>query len=132
MNEFPPESSDPIRPREAALIWLAASAGPPRQRARDQQSDLAGVALRNQILRGLVDHDPEPAEMERAIEEVVTSLDGQLRGPARSLGLLIMQEWESVRLNPGYWEWQMADAIAGSNGAREPKRKRTRGEERSA
>jgi len=48
-----------------ALLLLASGDLLPRQRARDQQADISGSALKARILNELVLLDPEPVQMER-------------------------------------------------------------------
>jgi len=51
--------ADDLRPRDLALLLLASGELSPRQRARDQQADLAGAGLKRCVLAELVARDPE-------------------------------------------------------------------------
>ena len=103
------------RPRDLALLLLATSGEPPRQRARDQQADRAGMELRRRILDRLADLDPEPEAIEPALAEIVHAL-GEPSGPARGVCALIRQEWDQARLAPALWDWLKAEALAASRG----------------
>jgi hypothetical protein len=52
----------------------------PRQRARDQQADLAGLQLKRRILDRLAALDPEPADLEGALIRIVEEF-GEPTGP---------------------------------------------------
>lgn len=110
------------RPRDLALLLLAAESGPPRARAREQQSDRAGEATKHEILRELAVLDPEPDALSPALEAIVTRL-GEPSGPARALALLLLQEWEAVQAQPSCWEWHLSEAIGRSS----PPRSQSRG-----
>jgi hypothetical protein len=72
------------RPRDLALLLLAASNLPPRARARDQQTNLAGLALRRGVLDCLAALDPEPKDLESALMTIVAEL-GEPTGPTRGV-----------------------------------------------
>ncbi|MEJ7638233.1 MAG: hypothetical protein WKF75_09735 [Singulisphaera sp.] len=103
------------RPRDLALLLLAATGESPRQRARDQQADRAGMELRRRVLDRLADLDPEPEAIEPALAEIVHAL-GEPSGPARGVCALMRQEWDQARLAPGLWDWLRAEALAASRG----------------
>ena len=63
-------SPEPLRPRDLALLLLASRDLRPRQRARDQQADAAGLALKRRVLDRVAALDPEPAEFEAALVEL--------------------------------------------------------------
>ena len=103
------------RPRDLALLLLAISDEPPRQRARDQQADRAGMQLGRRILERLAELDPEPEALEPALVEIVHAL-GEPSGPARGVCALIREEWEQARISPALWDWLTAEALAASRG----------------
>jgi hypothetical protein len=107
----PDPDDSPRRPRDLALLLLAAGGDPPRQRARDQQADRAGAALRRRVLDRLAALDPEPQGCEAALARIVAEF-GEPSGPTRGVCGLILREWESARLSPGYWAWLLAEALA--------------------
>src|SRR5918998_3074782 len=113
----------PRRPRDLALLLLATSGEPPRQRARDQQADRAGLELRRRILERLAHLDPEPEGIEPALAEIVHAL-GEPSGPARGVCALIREEWDQARLAPGLWDWFRAEALAASRGESNRRRRR--------
>jgi len=128
-----PETTDPTvgptpdglrRPRDLALLLLAADAGPPRARARDQQADRAGGALRRAVLDRVAALDPEPDDLDAALAAVAADL-GAPTGPARAVGALFRREWDDARAAPGYWAWLLAEALERSSA--DPDRDRGRG-----
>lgn len=118
-----PES--PRRPRDLALLLLAAEVRPPRARARDQQADLAGSVLRREILDRIAARDPEPDGLDIALTSIVAEL-GEPNGPTRALCAAFRDEWEAGRSSPGFWGWLLAEAVQASRPAElgEPSRRR--------
>ena len=100
-----------IRPRDLAVMLLAASHEPPRARARDQQADRAGGALRRRVLDRIVCEDPEPEALEATLSEIVAAF-GEPSGPTRGVCSMFRQEWAESRLAPGYWTWLLSEALA--------------------
>jgi hypothetical protein len=90
-----------MRPRDFALLLLASGDVAPRQRARDQQADRAGLDLRRRVLEALVASDPEPEYLEPALLAVVEEL-GPPTGPTRSLAAGLYEEWQAAA---GSSEW---------------------------
>src|SRR5262249_21750470 len=93
--------ADALRPRDFALLQLASGDALPRQRARDQQADRAGLQLKRQVLERLAAFDPEPAELEATLARIVEEI-GQPTGPTRALAVLIRDEWQAACAAP---EW---------------------------
>jgi hypothetical protein len=91
----------PLRPRDLAVLLLASGDVAPRQRARDQQADRAGLELKRRVLTELVELDPEPDELEATLMQVVAEF-GPPTGPTRSLALSFLEEW---RMAAGTPEW---------------------------
>ena len=114
------------RPRDMALLLLAIGGDPPRQRARDQQADVAGSDLHRRVLDRLAALDPEPAECETALARIVAEI-GEPTGPTRGVCLRVRQEWEECRASPAAWSWMLAEALAAGEGV--PGRRRGRGPE---
>jgi hypothetical protein len=106
------------RPGDLARVLLAGSSGPPRARARDQQADLAGEALRKEVLHRVILLDPEPEDLEATLLSIVAGL-GEPTGPTRAIGLTILQEWEMVLANSGYWSFLIGEALQGDARSRE-------------
>lgn len=119
--------NDTIRPRDLAVLLLAMGDDPPRDRARDQQADRAGLALRRDVLDRLAALDPEPHEIDASLAQIVQDL-GEPSGPSRAIALSILQEWESSKIGPGYWSWLVSEALAAGDGPR-PRRKRRDGDD---
>jgi hypothetical protein len=105
--EFPAE---PLRPGDFAGVLLAAGGDPPRARARDQQADMIGEALKRRVLNRLVVLDPEPEAMEAALLTIVEEL-GEPSGPTRAVCTAIAQEWEMARLSSGFWPYLIEQAM---------------------
>ena len=91
----------PVRPRDLALLSLASGDLLPRQRARDQQADRAGLELKRQLLDRVASIDPEPAELERTLLDIVDQI-GPPTGPTRALAITILEEWRMACATP---EW---------------------------
>jgi hypothetical protein len=111
-------NSEGRRPRDLALLLLAAPDEPPRARARDQQADRAGGALRRCILDRIAALDPEPEAFEAALASIIQEF-GEPTGPTRSLCALILGEWTACQAAPDAWAWLLAEAVAGTD--REPR-----------
>jgi hypothetical protein len=99
MNDAEP----PLRPHDFALLLLAGGDTAPRRRARDQQADTAGLALKRRILEQLIVLDPEPAALEAALVSIVERL-GPPFGPTRSIALLLLEEWNLACGLPAWLE----------------------------
>jgi hypothetical protein len=101
--------ADAIRPRDFALLLLASDAAP-RQRARDQQADLAGADLRRRVLAEVVALDPEPCDLEAALVAVVESL-GPPPGPTRALARTFLEEWRAAAAAPEWVAHLLGEAV---------------------
>jgi hypothetical protein len=98
------------RPRDMALLLLAAGGRPPRLRARDQRPDQLGGNLRCQVLQRLAALDPEPGELPAALASIVAEL-GEPSGPPRAVAALLLEEWQASQRLPGYWDWLLREAL---------------------
>jgi hypothetical protein len=85
----------PLRPRDLAVLMLGSGETMPRQRARDQQADRAGLELKRRLLTEVVAVDPEPEDLEAALLRIVTDV-GAPTGPTRALALAFLDEWRSA------------------------------------
>jgi len=113
-------TTDSMRPRELALLLLAASGKPPRKRARDQQADRAGLALKRQLLDRLIGLDPDPEAVETTLARIVLEI-GSPTGPSRAIAGSVRDELEAAQQNPAFIEQLLGDAVeaaAGLRGAR--------------
>ena len=99
-----------MRPSDLALFLLASGENQPRKRARDQQADIAGLELKRQILDLLIAADPEPADLDAALMQIVIQL-GPPNGPTRAICGSIREEWEDAMLVPGFTEWLIEQAL---------------------
>jgi hypothetical protein len=115
------------RPKELALLLLASGDLMPRQRARDQQADIAGLELKRAMLHALVARDPEPEELELALAEAVAT-HGDSVGPARAIALSILDDWQAAH-SPAFVAWLLEEAIVEGQRPAEGRRgKRRRGQ----
>ena len=112
MPSSEPDSNQPLllRPGDFARILLATGGAPPRARARDQQADLAGEAVRQRILDRLAALDPEPVDLEASLLAIIAEQD-EPAGPARGVCTAILQEWQMALSNPAYWSFLVQEAI---------------------
>ncbi len=92
-----PGSTRRLRANLACGKWIA-----PRARAKDQQADLAGEALRQRVLNRLIVLGPDPEELETALLAVIMEF-GEPAGPTRGVCTAIHQEWEMACIQPDYW-----------------------------
>lgn len=116
------ESPLPLRPRDLALLLLASGDALPRQRARDQQADRAGLDLKRRLLDAITALDPEPEDLEAGLLSIIEGL-GPPTGPTRCLALAFREEWETAATTPGWVEHLLAQAVRP-----EPRAKRPSGE----
>ena len=103
-------AAEPRRPRDLALLLLAIGTDPPRLRARDQQADVAGAALRQRVLDRLAALDPEPADLDAALASIV-AVFGDPTGPTRGVCVQLRREWDEAVAAPGAWAWLIAEAL---------------------
>jgi hypothetical protein len=92
---------DLLRPRDLALLLLASGDLRPRQRARDQQADLAGLQLKHRLLERLATLDPEPGDLEATLARLVAEM-GPPTGPTRAIAVSVRDEWQAACTAP---EW---------------------------
>jgi hypothetical protein len=118
-----------LRPADMALFLLASGALLPRKRARDQQADLAGLALKRRALDLLVAYDPEPGELERCLAQIVEEL-GPPSGPARAICAGVRDEWEQLAATPGMIDWLVIEALREGQGVQRRKGRRDKGTDR--
>ncbi len=115
MSDTP--EADLVRPRDLALLMLASGDLLPRQRARDQASDRAGLDLKRRILEGVAARDPEPGELDGALMDLVEDL-GPPTGPTRAVAREFRDEWRAACLAPEFLAQLLAQAVAEDKGER--------------
>jgi hypothetical protein len=108
------DQSEPLRPRDFALLLLASGDLAPRQRARDQQADRAGLDLKRRLLDALAAQDPEAGDLEAALLAIVEEL-GPPTGPTRSLALALLEEWQMAADNPQWVTHLLDEAMRWNN-----------------
>ena len=104
-----PADPEPPRPRDLAVLLLASGDLLPRQRARDQQADLAGLALKKRVLEEVAALDPEPDELEAALLNIVEAM-GPPTGPTRAVAVTFRDEWQALPANPAWIELLQTEA----------------------
>ncbi len=108
-----PNEGGPLRPRDLALLMLASGDLRPRQRARDQQADRAGLDLKRRILDRIAALDPEPEGLEAALLCIVEEF-GPPTGPTRAIALTVREEWQAACLAPEWVAQLLGEAVRGS------------------
>jgi hypothetical protein len=99
-----------LRPRDLALLLLASGDLLPRQRARDQQADQAGLALKRRLLDRLAALDPEPEDLEAALLRIIEEIGPPL-GPARAIALSIREEWQAACASEEFVSQLLGEAV---------------------
>jgi len=98
-----------LRPRDLALLLLSSGDLRPRQRARDQQADQAGLALKRRVLDRLAGLDPEPADLEGCLQKIVDEF-GSPHGPTRAIAASVRDEWQAACSSPEWISQLLQDA----------------------
>jgi hypothetical protein len=99
-----------LRPRDLALLLLASRDLRPRQRARDQQADVAGLELKRRVLHEVAALDPEPADLEPVLAGIVAEM-GEPSGPARAIATVVRDEWRMACCSPEWVGQLLAEAV---------------------
>ena len=103
--------TDPLpTPRAFALLLLGSGEAAPRQRARDQQADDAGLDLKRRLLAEVVARDPAPADFEAELLAVVDDF-GPPTGPTRAVALGVLEEWRLAATSPGWVPHLLGEAV---------------------
>ena len=102
--------AEPLRPRDFALLLLASGDALPRQRARDQQADRAGLELKRRVLERLAALDPEPADLEAALAQIIDEV-GPPAGPTRAVAVLVREEWQAACAAPEWVAHLLGEAV---------------------
>lgn len=104
------DASTTLRPRDLAVLLLASSDLLPRQRARDQQADRAGMELKRQLLERLAYLDPEPDALEIALTDIVDQF-GPPTGPTRAMARSFLEDWQAACVSPEWIEQLLEEAV---------------------
>lgn len=117
------QTGQALRPRDLALLLLASGDLLPRQRARDQMADLAGMEIKRGLLARLADADPEPEEFESVLLKATEEM-GPPFGPTRAVAAVIRDEWQAAAMSPEWVSQLLSEAVNNSASQREkPKEK---------
>ena len=103
-----------MRPRDFGLLLLSGANSAPRQRARDQQADRAGLKLRRQLLERLIAMDPDDEQLEAALSEVIEQM-GPPTGPTRAIAAGVRDEWHLANADPQFIEHLLGEAVGGGD-----------------
>jgi hypothetical protein len=109
-------ANEPLAPRDFALLLLASGELAPRQRARDQQADRAGLELKRRLLTELVARDPADADLEATLLAIVDAF-GPPTGPTRAVARALLEEWQSARASPALVAHLLGEAARRSGAA---------------
>ena len=107
-----------IRPAQFATLLLGSGESLPRARARDQQADLAGSRLKQQVLRRVIELDPEPTDFHVILDAIIAEI-GEPTGPTRAMARLIVEEWISTNPHPSLTEWLLQQAVQSNSKPRQ-------------
>src|SRR5258707_14617370 len=125
-----PTPGEMLRPRDLAWLLLASRDLLPRQRARDQQADLAGMQLKRRVLDRLAALDPDPAELEGALVRIIEEI-GPPTGPTRAIATELRDEWHIAIATPEWVAQLLGEAMTRTKGDGTPECKgprRTKGD----
>jgi len=100
----------PLRPRDLAVLLLASRDLRPRIRARDQQSDRAGLELKRRVLDSVARIDPEPDELDAALARIVEEI-GPPTGPSRAIAASFREDWQAGLAAPEWIAYLLDEAI---------------------
>ena len=98
------------RPKDIALFLLGSGETGPRQRARDQQADAAGLDLKRRVLTEVVARDPDPDGLEAALLEIVDAF-GPPTGPTRAVARSVLEEWRFAASAAGWVPHLLGEAV---------------------
>lgn len=115
------DSDETLRPRDLALLLLASGDVRPRIRARDQEADRTGLALKRRVLDRLAALDPEPPELIAALAQIIDEI-GPPTGPTRGVAISFQDDWQAALAAP---EW-IAHLLAAAAQAGEEDTRRAR------
>jgi hypothetical protein len=114
--------TEPLRPRDIALLMLSSGDLLPRQRARDQQADLAGLQLKRRVLDRLAALDPDPNDIETALVQIIEEI-GPPHGPTRAVAANVRDDWRAACAAPDWVAQLLADAANQSTSENEGRRR---------
>jgi hypothetical protein len=116
------DASEPMRPRDFALLLLASRDLRPRQRARDQQADRAGLELKRHLLEEVAAIDPDPGELDVELMRIAGRL-GEPSGPPRAIAAIVREEWAMACTSPEWVSQLLAEALESPEAAKKERRR---------
>ena len=97
----------PLRPADFCrqlLAALDASEGRRKRRKRDTTPDAIGIALKHDLIEGVVQEDPAPENFERWLMERCQAA-GTSSGPVRAMALDLYDEWRLAEASGSFRSW---------------------------
>jgi hypothetical protein len=103
------DTTRPSRPSDicrALLTALDAADGRRRKRKRDQTPDTFGLSIKRDLLRRVVEDDPQPDAFEAWLLEYPLSCGSpELVGPALAMAKAVFEEWRLAHSLGDFREW---------------------------
>jgi hypothetical protein len=99
-----------LRPRDLALLLLASGDLAPRQRARDQQADRAGLDLKRRLLDHVAAVDPDADGLAQSLAAWIDEL-GPPSGPGRALAVEFHENWQAAQATPNWTAHLLQEAV---------------------
>jgi hypothetical protein len=100
--------SPALRPAEvcrALLSALEASEGRRRNRKRDQTPDAFGLAVKRDLLRQVVEDDPQAEAFEEWLLNYPLTQPRELSGPAFAMARAVFEEWRLAHVSGEFRLW---------------------------
>ena len=117
-----PGSPSALRPADvcrALLAALEAAEGRRRNRKRDQTPDAFGLGIKRQLLRRVVEEDPDPDGFEAWLLNYPQSCTSvELTGPAAAMARAVFEEWRLAHHMGEFRQWLEAGAPSEDAGAK--------------
>ena len=94
------DESNPLRPADVCLALLAAldaSDGRRRKRKRDQTPDKFGLSIKRDLLRRVIEDDPQPDSFEAWLLDYPSNCGApELEGAALAMARAVFEDWRLV------------------------------------
>src|SRR3982751_1514796 len=94
------DESNPLRPADVCLALLAAldaSDGRQRKRKRDQTPDKFGLSIKRDLLRRVIEDDPQPDSFEAWLLDYPSNCGApELEGAALAMARAVFEDWRLV------------------------------------
>jgi hypothetical protein len=100
-------TTTPLRPAEFCrqlLATLDVSEGRRKRRKRDTTPDAIGLAIKRDLLEGVMRDDPEPQTFEGWLLQRCLAV-GVGTGGVHAMALDVLREWQLAQLSPSFRTW---------------------------